>query len=161
MEVDWLISIGDFRAEYSRTGKGERERRREGRKGIGQIARCLSFELNSDAEGCWIIWIGQCVEINRAKCQKWIWKGDQEIKRGREGGGRIETIWKRWSRNGQGWEMRMEKEKERGSEEERVVSVCVCHSGIPHANQAEDFQMAEEQVEEIGSLKQKKKKRRL
>ena len=40
------------------------------------------------------------------------------------------------------------------------VCVCVCHSGIPHANQAEDFQMAEEQVEEIGSLKQKKKKRR-
>ena len=156
MEVDWLISIGDFRAEYSRIGKEEREK--EGRE-EGDWANCemLSFEFNSNAEGCWIIWIGQCVEINRAKCRKWIWKGDQEIKRGREGEGRIETIWKRWSRNGQGWGRewgRREGGKRNG------LCLCVCHSGIPHANQAEDIQMAEEQVEEIGSLKQKKKKRK-
>ena len=40
------------------------------------------------------------------------------------------------------------------------LCLCVCHSGIPHANQPEDIQMAEEQVEEIGSLKQKQKKKK-
>ena len=125
MEVDWLISRLETSGQ-STVGQGkERVREREKRREEGDWANweMLSFEFNSNAEGCWIIWIGQCVEINRAKCRKWIWKGDQEIKRGREGEGRIETIWKRWSRNGQGWGR--DGGKKRAREEERVVSVCM------------------------------------